>query len=370
MDEKREKNYNTNPRMLLGLQILDVLAKYSDADHTLSQKEVARLLDVEYGVSADRKTISRTLAVLADSDYLRNNGMEIVSTNETERMMPAKDPETGEAEMRRTGVMSDFYLIRNFEDSEIRLLIDSLIFSKHIPVRKRRDLARKLGDTQSKYFRSGISHVEPAPAGREYNEQLFFTVDILAEAIEKKCKVEFEYLEYHTDKRLYPRRASDGSPRKYLINPYQLAANEGRYYLICNYDKYDDVANYRVDRIRNVRLLEDEPAKPFSRLSDSNGDPLDLSRYMQEHIYMFTGGNTTVTFSVRRSLVSEMIDDFGDKISFIGEDGDFVTARVTVNEMAMRRFALSYLGDVTVLAPKSLVDSIKQAIGAASKAYE
>ena len=356
--------------MLLGLQILDILSKYSDADHTLSQKDVARLLQTEYGAPADRKTISRTLTVLAESEYLRNNGMEIISASDSERMMPAKDPETGEDEMRLTKTMTDFYLIRKFEDSEIRLLIDSLIFSKHIPARKCRDLARKLGETQSKYFSSGISKVEPSPAGREYNEQLFFTVDMLAEAIEKRCKVEFEYLEYRTDKKLYPRVGSDGKPRKYVINPYQLAANEGRYYLICNYDKYEDVANYRVDRIRNVRLLEDQPLKPFASLSDGGGNPLDLERYMQEHVYMFAGGNTTVTFRFKKSLISEMIDDFGDKISFIGEDSDAITARVTVNEMAMRRFALSYLDDVTVLAPQSLVGSVKGAIESAAKAYE
>lgn len=75
--------------------------------------------------------------------------------------------------------------------------------------------------------------------------------------------------------------------REYVLNPYQLAAKEGKYYLICNYDKYDDISNYRVDRIADVKLL-DEPVKPFESLPWAKERRLDLAEYMREHIYMFS----------------------------------------------------------------------------------
>ena len=39
-----------------------------------------------------------------------------------------------------------------------------------------------------------------------------------------------------------------------------MVANNGRYYLMGNYDKYDNVAHFRVDKMTDVRIL-DEKAK-------------------------------------------------------------------------------------------------------------
>ena len=51
-----------------------------------------------------------------------------------------------------------------------------------------------------------------------------------------------------------------------------MAAKEGKYYLICNSDKYDDAANYRLDRICDLALLE-ERARPFETLKGADGRP-------------------------------------------------------------------------------------------------
>ena len=63
----------------------------------------------------------------------------------------------------------------------------------------------------------------------------------------------------------HPRKNSAGEAREYIVNPYQMAAVNGRYYLIGNYDKYEDVAHYRLDRIADIRVL-DTPAKPARKV--------------------------------------------------------------------------------------------------------
>lgn len=57
-----------------------------------------------------------------------------------------------------------------------------------------------------------------------------------------------------------------------IVSPYQMAAKEGKYYLICNSDKYDDAANYRLDCICDLALLE-ERARPFETLKGADGRP-------------------------------------------------------------------------------------------------
>ena len=86
------------------------------------------------------------------------------------------------------------------------------------------------------------------PEIRPENKELFYTIDVLDEAISKGKKVSFIYNSYGTDKKLHPKRE-----REYVINPYQMVATNGRYYLICNYDKYDTLSNYRIDRITGIK---------------------------------------------------------------------------------------------------------------------
>ena len=140
--------------------------------------------------------------------------------------------------------------------------------------------------------------------------------------------------------------------REYIINPYQIAATNGRYYLICNLDKYDDIGHYRLDRIKNIKILD----KPIKHLQDKE---LNLPKHMLEHIYMFTGISDSVTFRAKKYLINDIIDWFGKDIDFFDETEDEVSVKVFVNLKAMRLFALQYALHLRVLSPMSLVDEIK-----------
>ena len=109
------------PKKMLIMHILDILKKYTDEDHRLSQKEIGEILKNEYDMVVDRKSIKRNLMDLIDL------GFEI-EYSESVRMV--RDKATGKLE--ESCFLSDFYLVREFTDSELRLLIDSLLFSKHI----------------------------------------------------------------------------------------------------------------------------------------------------------------------------------------------------------------------------------------------
>ena len=100
----------------------------------------------------------------------------------------------------------------------------------------------KLEGLSNIYFRSRVGHIARLPVDQSDNKQLFLNIEMLDEAISKGRKVRFHYTEYGLDKKLHLRARPDGSPREYVISPYQMAAQEGKYYLICNYDKYDDIS--------------------------------------------------------------------------------------------------------------------------------
>lgn len=353
----KDKASNYQPKKLLIMNILDILQKYTDADHRISQKDIIDILKNKYNMVADRKAIRRNIMNLMDLGYN-------IEYKETVRMVPNKV--TGELE--ESYIWSDYYYVSDFSDSELRLLIDSLIFSKHIPYSQRKELIEKLEGLSNIYFKSRIKHISVSTDYKIDNKELFYIIDVLDEAISKHKKVSFYYYEYGTDKKLHYRKRPDGSVREYIINPYQMAAKEGKYYLICNYDKYNDISNYRIDRIAKIKILDD-PVKPFEQLTGSDNRKLNLEKYMDEHIYMYSSGTIKAKFRITRAMISDVIDMFEKDLRFSDETDSHVTVTANVNEIAMLQFAKNYSTDVVVLEPQTLVEKLRQEAERALKIY-
>ena len=82
--------------------ILDVLKEYSDENHKLTQQEIIRLLKLNYDMECDRRSVKNNILCLKELGYdiAMDNGYYLQS--------------------------------REFEDSELRMLIDSVLFSKNL----------------------------------------------------------------------------------------------------------------------------------------------------------------------------------------------------------------------------------------------
>lgn len=192
-----------SPKKLIIMNILDILKRYTDENHRLSQKEIQDILEREYDM-----TVERNLMNLIEFGY---------NINYSESVRIFKDKDGKEQE---NVILSDFYLEREFTDSELRLLIDSVLFSNHIPYKQDKELVDKLASLSNIYFKKRVNHITRMPEDKTDNKQLFYNVELLDEAIDKRRKVCFHYLEYHTDKKLHKRRNKNGKVREYIINPY------------------------------------------------------------------------------------------------------------------------------------------------------
>lgn len=344
--------YEVMSKKLLVINILDILNKYSDAEHRLKQKDFIDILRKEYGMEVDRKAVRRNLSYLLECGY---------DIEYTEQIRTKKN---GEQET----IYTDWYIERTFSNSELRLLIDSLLFSKSIPYKQCTELIEKLESLSNCYFKSSVKHICNLQENPLVNKQLFYNIEILDEAISKGKQVKFRYNYYDMDYKLHNRCNSEGAPREYIINPYQMVATNGRYYLICNYDKYDNYANYRIDWITDIVLL-DTKRKPMKKVKGlENG--LNLSKHMADHIYMFSGDSGIVRFRAYRYIISELLDWFGKDIKFADYSEDEVMVTVHANLMAMRCFATQYARHITIISPENLVEQVVDDLRQALKRYE
>lgn len=348
----------TEPKKMMPIYILEILRRYTDESHTLNQQEIINYLKKDYQMTAGRKAVRRNILALMEYGY-----------NIKYDVIPRKlsNPKPGEPE--ENTVLTNFYLQRDFNDCELRLLSDTLLAARYVQRGQCMDLIEKLKGLASDRFQSQVRHIASMPQTHTDNQCVFLNIEDLGQAIEEQKKVRFHYCEYGTDKKLHLKKGADGNVREYVVTPYQMAVQEGKYYLICNYDAYDDISNYRLDRIKDVEIL-DEPGKPFEKLQGSNGGYLDLAAYMKEHPSMYAGENVHARLRVVRAMISDMVDIFGKDIRFSDEDEQRITVSLYANERAVAQFAKSYAPDVVVLEPERLREEVKSEIERALEEYQ
>ena len=339
------------------LYILNILKKYSDINHPMTQQEIADRLLSDYGMTADRATIKRNISDLIDAEY------DIYPKDEFVRKYVNK--KTGEEE--ENTVYTNFYYDHDFSESELHMLIDGLLFSRSVPYKQRKELIKKLGELSSSHFSQRMRHVHSMNADSPENKQLFYNIEVLDEAITDGKQVEIVYGQYGTDLKLHERKNEDGTVKKQLLNPYQLVASDGRYYLICNKDNKNNVANYRIDRIMDIRLL-DTQAKPRNQVMGLE-DGLKLEKYLYQHVNMFSGEPEKTEFIVPKSFVSVVIDFFGNHVSFFDRGDDTVSCNIDVSREAMKHWAAQFASVVRVISPPELVEEIRAEIRKAAENY-
>ena len=329
-----EKLYAGTNKKMLNMLILKILKDYTDAEHPLTQQEIIDLLRRHYSMDCDRRSIRNNIQSLKDMGY------EIIVT-------------------RRGCYLSE----REFDDAELRMLIDSVLFSKSISGKQAKRLIEKLKSFGNRYFHAKVSHVSNLPElFHTDNKQTMIALDVLNDAIEAKRKVSFVYNTYGTDFKLHPKRNEP-----YIVNPYQMVANNGRYYLIGNYDKYDNVSHYRIDRITSVTMLS-EPVKPKSKVKDF-AKGWSLPKHMAEHIYMFGGESVNVKLITGTYMMDDLVDWFGRDFHVRVEDNGKMLVTLKCNESAMKYWALQYGECVEILSPNSLRESIANIVQGMVRTY-
>lgn len=313
------------PKKLTILFILDILKRETNYDHRISQQDIIAILKRDYNMELERKSVARNINDLTDAGY------DIVCSN-------------------------GYYLdSRDFEYSEVRLIIDSLLFSKNIPQNQCKALIKKLINLTDRYFNARVRHISTMPVPKTDHRQVFYTVEVLDEAISHNKMVSFYYNEYRTDKKLHHKREA-----RYRVSPYQIAATSGRYYLICCTEHHNNIAHYRIDHIEGAEIM-DCKAKPMKEVKGLEHG-LDLPKHMAEHIYMFSGESRRVVFRAQKSLVDQVIDWFGTDVTFFHEREASVDVSVRVNENAMFCWLLQYGPYCEVLEPLELREKVKNAV--------
>ena len=94
------------------------------------------------------------------------------------------------------------YTSRKFELAELKLLVDAVVSSKFITTKKSRELIKKLESLASIHDAKYL-HRQVLISGRVKadNEQIYYNVDMLHEAINADKQIKFQYFQWNLNRK-------------------------------------------------------------------------------------------------------------------------------------------------------------------------
>lgn len=323
------------------LYLYSILKKYTDEEHGLTIREIGQILEDDYGIAAERKTLYGDIAALKEF------GVDIltIKSHNTRYYMGCQD----------------------FELAELKVLVDLVQNSKFITKKKSDELIKKIeGLTSVEKGKLLQKQVCMSSSLKTGNEQIYYNVDKLHRAIISAKKIEFLYcqwkLNYGHLERVVKCYRKDGE--KYKVSPFGLVWNDDNYYLVAYDEVSQKIKHYRVDKMEHIEILEENRNGMREFLK------LDFPAYKKQVFGMFGGTPQTVKIRFNNKLVGVVADRFGKDVEITRYDENSFDA--TVNVVLSSQFfgwVFGFGADAKIVEPENTAREYRDYLVSVLKLY-
>ena len=315
------------------MYLAKILMEQTDEEHTITVPQMIAELS-KLGISAERKSI------YDDLEYLRLFGLDICSN--------------------KTRTTNYYVASREFELPELKLLVDSVQSSKFITRKKSMELISKIEKLTSYENAKKLQRqVYITNRVKTMNEQIYYNVDKIHDAIAANKQITFRYFNLDVNKKKVYRK--DGG--LYIESPVSLTWDDENYYLITYKEKYESYTHYRVDKMEMIELTEEDRVLP--------GKPFDLSTYSKTMFQMFGGEETDVSIEFDNELVGVVFDRFGTDIPIIKKDENRFICHVKVAiSPHFLSWVMSFGKQAKIISPDNVVEEMYRLARDITETYE
>ena len=305
------------------LALIRFLYENTDEDHPVRTQELVEAL-------SDQNTLAGRKSIQEDIRALELQGFDI--------------------ETIHSYYYAYYMRSREFELPELKLLIDAVSSSRFITKDKSEELIKKLSRFASRYQAEKlVRHIYTPDRLKLGNENIYYIVDLITDAINEEKKVSFQYFDYTPEKEKILRH--DGA--YYSVSPYALLWDDNHYYMTGYSDTRQAINVYRVDRV-SVLGIKEEPAVP-------RPEDFDIDEYGQESVNMFLGVKREVVLLCDNEMMKSVIDQFGEEVeTHVVDDTQNFLAKVTVSvSPTFFGWIFQFGGRICVLGPDDVVQGYK-----------
>ena len=296
--------------------------EHTDQEHPMTGLEILDYLK-EHGVPANEKTLR------GDIQLLQDLGLDIVKIVSRPNLF--------------------YWGERQFEMPELKLLVDAVSSSRFITKKKSNALGKKLTQLASENQRKELRrNIQATNRIKSENEAIYYSVNTVNEAINRRRKIRFQYTEFGPDLKEILR----GDGEVYELSPYALLWNEDYYYVVGWSDKHKNVSVFRVDRLYHPEILDEKAVK--------RPEGFNLDDYSAPIFDMFEGPErVSVKLEVKNELAKYIVDRFGTKLNTKQISDDRFTVVVDVSlSPTFYAWVFQFGGGMRILSPKKAVNDI------------
>lgn len=276
------------------LYIAKILYELTDEDHVLTTNDIVRILDEEYYIHAHRITVAE------DVEVLKNFGLDI--------------------QVRRSSQNEYNIVNRDFEDAEIKMLIDAVESAKFISKEKSQVLVNKIAKIAGKNRAAEMKrNVSVERRYKTENKLILTIVDAINTAINHNKQIAFQYFEFSPTKERKLRY--DGYT--YQFSPYRLVWNGDFYYVVGFSEKHQIITSFRVDRIADIPEELDIDIVPIPK-------DYDLDNHLNTMFHMFSTERQKIELICSNETMDSIIDRFGEDVETHIYDSENFMAKVNI----------------------------------------
>lgn len=308
------------------LKLLELLRQESDEQHPLSTSAICGKL-AEMGISCERRTLTKDIAVLNEIGY------EVMWT--------------------WVGKEKGYYIEdRSFTVPELKILIDAVQAASFITEKKTTELIDKIAELGGSHKADILkSNMVCFNTRKHSNESIYYNVGFIEDALQQRKKVSFYYFDLNENGEKVYRREH----RAYIMEPVALVFNEDNYYLMAYSSKYNGTANYRVDRMDHVEVIEEYISEKALAFRDG------LDDYTEQVFKMYGGQQEDIVLEFDAKLIGVVYDKFGEKTKMIRSNDNKCVATVKVQiSPVFWGWLFQFAGRMRILSPDTVITEYRK----------
>ena len=297
------------------LFILKYLTEQTDEKHLATITNINEYLR-QYDLDANRETISDCIKELQDVGY------DIFCVRSTQNQYYMRE--------------------RPFSLAEVKLLVDAVQSSRFISEEQSLELVSKLADLVGSHKGEILKrHLYIESRAKTDNAGIMEYVDKIHQAITENRKIKFKYFEYNATKEKVLRY--DGYT--YTLSPCVLVWNNDMYYVVSIYKDKEDFAKFRIDRMCELIVTDEQGAVLRA--------DLDMSDFFEKEFSMMNGETCEVELLCENKLMSSIVDKFGNDVKTEIVDEEHFKATVDVDLSGnFYGWVFASKGKMQILAPE------------------
>ena len=324
------------------IRVLQIL-QTTDKKTPINANQIIDKLENEYLIGkAERRSIYRDINMLQSCGYT---------------IEQAKDKKLG------------WYMDKHaFDDWEIKVMMDAVQQARCVSVEEAKNIKKKLLELTSKRGRDKFSHmIMPLSCNVKVDTKIGEYIETMLEAMFLHKKIQFQYTEINDNMEKVLRHEG----KLYTLNLYTIYWSDNNYYLIGSHDNHEGLTNYRLDRIENLTMLDENSIDATEKIGQN--PERYIQEYIKESVNHFFGELISIEVEYEPSRITNAIlyDFVGSSVKVKKQsDGKCRAIFSKMYSVTLTSWFMQYANMFKVIKPEKLKNELQNQLKQALSKYE